>query len=172
MAGELLPIRAYAFAATLQPKVLDNLLPADATRVKLTKTIAIARLGESGWIVAHDFGAIVFVGVDEPACARLMTKIVTEIGSEPRAPLEESYNVQVVAGSAPAVRFDRVVVPELDARVVEIVALVIAQSVAMEYYEGDVDSMVAALEERSNAWRATGRSTAARAACSGSSGGA
>jgi uncharacterized Rmd1/YagE family protein len=151
VAGELLPIRAYAFAATLQPKVLDNLLPADATRVKLTKTIAIARLGESAFVVAHDFGAVVFVGVEEPACARLMTKIVTEIGSEPRAPLEETYSIQVVPGSAPAVRFDRVLVPELDARVVEIVALVVAQSVAMEYYEGDVDSMVAALEKRSNA---------------------
>jgi uncharacterized Rmd1/YagE family protein len=151
VAGDLLPIRAYAFAATLQPKVLDNLLPADATRVKLTKTIAIARLGESGWIVAHDFGAVVFVGLEEPACARLMKNIVAEIPGEPRAPLEETFGVQIVAGSAPAVRFDRVVVPGLDARVVEIVALVIAQSVAMEYYEGDVDSMVAALEERSYA---------------------
>jgi uncharacterized Rmd1/YagE family protein len=148
--GELLPIRAYAFAATLQPKVLDNLLPADATRVKLTKTIAVARLGASGWIVAHDFGAIVFLGVEEPTCARLMKKIVAEIPGETRAPLEETYSVQVMAGSAPAVRFDRVVVPELDGRVVEIVALVVAQSVAMEYYEGDVDSLVAALEERSD----------------------
>ena len=131
MAGELLPIRAYAFAATLQPRVLDHLLPPDATRVKLTKTIAVARLGPTGWIVAHDFGAIVFLGLEEPVRARLMKHIVDEIRGEPRAPLEETYAVQVIPGTQPAVRFDRVVVPELDARVVEIVALVVAQSVAM-----------------------------------------
>jgi required for meiotic nuclear division protein 1 len=145
----LQPVRAFAFAATLQPRVVDGVLQGATSRVKLTKTIAVERSGANGWIVAHDFGAIVFVGVDEPECARVMQLLTAQLGREPRAPLEETFAVQVVEGAAPAVRFDRVVVPELDARVVEIVTLVVAQSVAMEYYEGDVDSLVNALEERS-----------------------
>jgi uncharacterized Rmd1/YagE family protein len=145
----LLAVRAFAFAATLQPRVVEGLLSGDTTRVKLTKTIAVERRGVGGWVVAHDFGAIVFVGIDEPECTRVMKVLVAQLGSEPRAPLEETFAVQVVAGAAPAVRFDRVVVPDLDARVVEIVTLVVAQSVAMEYYEGDVDALVGGLEERS-----------------------
>jgi uncharacterized Rmd1/YagE family protein len=132
----LKPIRAFAVSATLQPRAIERLLPADAERVKVTKTILVARYGETGWTIAHDFGAVVFIGIDEPECARVMKALVAELASEPRAPLEESFAVEVVPGAAPAVRFDRVVVGHLDARVVEILALVVAQSVAMEYYEG------------------------------------
>jgi uncharacterized Rmd1/YagE family protein len=48
-------------------------------------------------------------------------------------------------------------VGELDGRVVEILALVVAQSVAMEYYEGDVDATVAALEQTSRRLAKEGR---------------
>jgi required for meiotic nuclear division protein 1 len=144
-----LPVRAFAVAATVQPRTVEGLFPPAAERVKLTKTIAIARYGPTSWVVAHDFGAVVFVGVEEGECARMMKALVEQLGSEPRAPLEETFAVQVVPDVAPAVRFDRVVVRELDARVVEILSLVVAQSVAMEYYEGDVDGLVGALEKRS-----------------------
>jgi required for meiotic nuclear division protein 1 len=143
-------VRAFAVSATLQPRVVEGLF-ADAQRVRLTKTIVVARYGATGWAVAHDFGAVVFIGVEESECARVMRALVAQLGSEPRAPLEETFAVQVVPGATPAVRFDRVVVRELDARVVEILALVVAQSVAMEYYEGDVDALVGGLEERSSA---------------------
>ena len=57
---------------------------------------------------------------------------------------------------APAVRFDRVVVPDLDAKTVELISLVVAQSVAMEYFEGDLDALVDALEVRSRLLAAEG----------------
>jgi required for meiotic nuclear division protein 1 len=145
----LVPVRAFAVSATVQPRMVAALFAPDAERAKVTKTIALARYGPAGWAVAHDFGAVVFIGIKEPECARVMKALVEQLGSEPRAPLEETFAVQLVPGASPAVRFDRVVVSELDARVVEIIALAIAQSVAMEYYEGDVDALVGALEERS-----------------------
>jgi len=142
-------VRAFAVSATLQPRVVAGLFATDVERVKVSKSMAIVRHGATGWVVAHDFGAVVFIGVGEPECARVMKGLVAQIGSEPRAPLEETFAVQVVPGATPSVRFDRVVVRELDVRAVEILALVVAQSVAMEYYEGDVDALVGALEERS-----------------------
>jgi uncharacterized Rmd1/YagE family protein len=142
-------VRAFAVSATLQPRAVAGLFAPGVDRVKLTKTIAVARYGATGWAVAHDFGAVVFVGVGEPECARVMKALVAQLASEPRAPLEETFAVQVVPGATASVRFDRVVVRELDVRVVEILALVVAQSVSMEYYEGDVDALVGALEERS-----------------------
>jgi len=153
----LRPVRAFAVAATVQPRAVEALFAADAERLKLTKTIAVARYGSSGWAVAHDFGAVVFIGVEEPECERVMKALVAQLGSETRAPLEETFAVEISPGSAPAVRFDRVVVGALDARIVEIIALVVAQSVAMEYYEGDIDALVGALEQRSRTLARTGK---------------
>jgi len=146
----LLPVRAFAVAATIQPRTLEPVFGADAERVKVTKTMCLMRYGATSWAIAHDFGAIVFVGVAEAECRRVMTEIVALLrGKEPRAPLEETYSVEITPGASPTVRFDRVVVGALDARVVEILTLVVAQSVAMEYYEGDIDALIAALEENS-----------------------
>jgi uncharacterized Rmd1/YagE family protein len=146
----VLAVRAFAVSATLHPRDVEALFAADAERVKVTKTMAVARYGPARWAVVHDFGAVVFIGIDEPEARRVMRALVEQIGSEPRAPLEETFAVHVVPGAAPAVRFDRVVVGHLDDRSVEIIALVVAQSVAMEYYEGDVDVLIGALQERSS----------------------
>ncbi len=159
MAGNalLLPVRAFAVSATLQPRAIAELFAPEAQRVRLTKTRAVARYGELGWVVGHDFGALVFIGVDEAESTRVMKALVARLGTEPRAPLAETFAVEIAPGAAPAVRFDRVVVSELDVRVVEILALVVAQSVGMEYYEGDVDALVARLEQWSSALGSSGR---------------
>src|ERR1700759_414071 len=144
-----LGVRAYAVAATLQPKTIDALFPASAERVRVTKTIAVVRYGPQAWAVAHDFGAVVFLGVDDAERERVVAKLQPIAGDEPRPPLEESDAVQIVPGATPSVTFSHVIVGELDARTVEVIALVVAQSVAMEYYESDVDDLVGALEKRS-----------------------
>lgn len=149
MSDETLAVRAYAVASTVQPKAIEALFPPSIERVRLTKTIAVVRYGPSSWAVAHDFGAVVFLGVEDAERERIVQKLQSLLGEEPRPPLQESYAVKVVAGATPAVTFGHVVVGELDARAVEIIALVVAQSVAMEYYESDVDDLVAALEKRS-----------------------
>ena len=74
--------------------------------------------------------------------------------------MQESYSVQVVPGAAPAVAFGHVVVADLDGRVVEIIALVIAQSAAMEYYESDVDDWSPPSRSVLRGWSATGRCAA------------
>jgi required for meiotic nuclear division protein 1 len=156
MGDATLAVRAYAFAATMQPRTIEALLPARAERVRLTKTIAIVRYGPTSWVVAHDFGAIVFVDVEAPERERVMKALRALVGDEPHPPLEETYAVEVTPGATPSVGFERVVVGELDGRTVAIIALVVAQSVAMEYYETDVDELVAALEKRSRQLAADG----------------
>jgi uncharacterized Rmd1/YagE family protein len=158
-ADRLLPVCAFAVSATLQPRSSAALFPPEAERVRVTKTRAVLRYPgrDGGWAVVHDFGALVFIGVDEGERARVMNALVASLAAEPHPPLEESFAVQIAPGSTPAVRFDRVVVGELDVRVVEILALVVAQSVAMEYYEGDVDALVVGLEQSSRALAAKGR---------------
>lgn len=59
--------------------------------------------------------------------------------------------------TVPVGDFDRVVLAELDAHSVELVALAVGQSVGMEYYEDTVDGLVAQLEGASKHLADTGR---------------
>jgi uncharacterized Rmd1/YagE family protein len=149
MGSELVAVCSYAVSATVQPKSLDGLFAPEAERVRAGKTILLVRYGARSWAVAHDFGAIVFLGVAPEERDRVMKALLVQVAPEPHAPLQETYTVEIDPAATPAVKFDRVVVPELDARAVELISLVVAQSVAMEYYEGDLDTMVADLEKRS-----------------------
>jgi uncharacterized Rmd1/YagE family protein len=145
---ELVEVCSYAVSATVQPKAVEALFAPEAERVRRTKTVVVVRYGPRSWAVAHDFGALVFLGVPQPERDRVIKALLAQVGPEPRPPLEETFSVEI-GPEGPTVRFDRVVVPELDLKVVEIIALVVAQSVAMEYYEGDLDALVEALEQRS-----------------------
>jgi len=57
----------------------------------------------------------------------------------------------------PAVRFDRVILPTLDVAAVEIVAEVMAQSVAMDYYADDVAEIEAETDKIALKLRSEGR---------------
>jgi uncharacterized Rmd1/YagE family protein len=151
-AAARIPVRAFGVGGTLAPRAVEPLFPAEASRVRLTKKIAILRYGAPeghGWAVVHDFGAIVFIGVDAAECLRVMTEVSHALAGEARPPLGDTFAVEISPGARPMVRFDRVVVGALDFHEAEIIALVVAQSVAMEYHEGALGALVSALEARS-----------------------
>jgi uncharacterized Rmd1/YagE family protein len=154
----LIPVRAFAVSSTVQPKAAVEIFPPATDRVRVTKTLAIVRYAQSSWAVVHDFGVVVFVGVEGGECERVVKAFRALVREDSgRPPLEESFAVEIAPDEAPRVAFDRIVVPELDARVVGITSLVVAQSVAMEYYESDLDALVAALAERSRTLAREGR---------------
>jgi required for meiotic nuclear division protein 1 len=144
-------VHAYGFAGTLRPKDGAGCI-GPSTNVRVTKTLAIANHGDGRWTVVHDFGAVVFFGFDETARAACVKNILDTQGTaEPHPPLIDDYLVDVSPGAAPTANFDRAIVPELDEATVEIVSLVLAQSVALDYYEEDVTELfkrVAALSTR------------------------
>jgi uncharacterized Rmd1/YagE family protein len=137
----LVNVHAYAFAATFKLRDLMGVF-AGATVEPRIKERLVATLGPGQWVLAYDFGALVFVGVETGEQARFVSAIEKLLPREPHPPLTESFTVEVQpAQAAPEVRFDRVVVKELTLDVVDIVALVLAQSVAMDYYAKDVEEI-------------------------------
>ncbi len=143
-----IPIAAYAIASTVPLRELVTLFDGKAAVTKASKTALVASYSGNGWAVLHDFGAVVFFGVDEAEQKRVIAAMQRfdeggPAGGTPRAPVAESFRVEVRADVArPNASFDGAVVRELSAPIVEIVAFVIGQSVAMEYYEEDVDGLV------------------------------
>lgn len=131
-----LPVSAYGFAGTFQLRELVSLFP-PAADARVAKDRLIAKFGEQAWALAYDFGALVFVGVEAQQQKDVAASFIKRLG-ERAAPMTESFIIEIQAGAQQDVRFDRLVTPELTMGQVELVAEVIAQSVAMDYYAQDV----------------------------------
>jgi len=157
MTASLLSVHAFAVAATLSPADAERIFAPGAERIKVTKTLAVVRYGRTSWGVAHDFGALVFIDVPDAEQKRVLADVVAKVGSGPRPPVEETFSVELRPGATPSALFDRVIAGDLDARTIELVSLVIGQSVGMEYYEDDVDQLVGEIVGMSQALAATGR---------------
>jgi len=159
----VISVRAFSFASTLSPKDLAPLLETASTQVRTTKTQVVAECvtdsGKPAWIVAYDFGAVAFIGIDDVTRETVMAAILKRIGPEPHPPLAEQAIIEVSDAEKPGMRFDRVVVKEVNRRLAEVVALVVAQSAAMEYYEEDVDLVLARLKDVSENLAQTGKLT-------------
>jgi uncharacterized Rmd1/YagE family protein len=156
MAG--LPLLAYGFATTFK---MRDLAPCFAgAQVKVQKTQVRAEYGPDRFAVAFDFGAVVFLNVPAEERTRVLGTILARVATdEPHAPLEEDFLVEVTA-EAPAhgeVRFDHVRVPDLSAPVVDVVTLLLAQSVSIDYYEEDLQEVLASLDARTEKVAVTGR---------------
>jgi uncharacterized Rmd1/YagE family protein len=133
---------AYAIASTLSVKEVAKILAPRATSQRLTKTQLTVQATENRWIVVYDFGAVVLVGYTEDDRKTILAQILEKTGPEPHPPMQEELLVEIQPASTPQSLLDRIIVPKLDAPTVELAALVVAQSAAMEYYEEDVDTLM------------------------------
>ena len=150
-------VEALAIASTVPIRQLVGYFSPQVERVKVGKTTLVLRYSDGTWAVAHDFGVVVFFGVERAEREAVMKRIVSECEAESRPPVSESFKVELEPGQLPSAKFDRVVLPELDARSVELIALAVGQSVGMEYYEDNVDVLVSQLERASRRLAETGR---------------
>lgn len=146
---------AFGFATTFKPR--DVARSFTGATLRPSKTQIAADYGDDRVAVAFDFGAVVFVNVPAEERTRVLGSLTSSVATEePHPPLEEDFLVEVRDGP-PAVRFDRVVVPALDAGTVDVVTLLLAQSVAIDYYEEDLQAILADLQRRTDKMAKSGR---------------
>lgn len=155
-----LPVLAYGFATTFKMRDLARCFV--GARIRQAKTQIVAEYGPDRVALGFDFGAIVFVNVAAEERARIMGTVLQRVATdEPHPPLEEDFLIEVQPG-APRhgeVHFDRVVVPELTAPAVELIGLLLAQSVSIDYYEEDLRKILASLDRRTDVMARRGRLT-------------
>lgn len=156
----LIPIVAYSFASTLKLKDLVPLFGAGEARVEKDRLLATLGGGKNDgqrYVIAYDFGALVFVGVEPGEREKCVANVGAKLTGEPHPPLDESFFLEIVPDKPIEVRFDRVILPQLDVAAVEIVAEVLAQSVAMDYYADDVAEIEAETDRIAAELRKLGR---------------
>ena len=139
-----LVIVAYAFATTFRLKDLQPAL-ADSTECELDKDCLVARFPSPGPLrlaVLFDFGSVVLIGMNAAEREQVIRTISSRLGPEPHPPLTEDFLVELLPGSKLEVKFDRVVMSEASVPALKVMSLLLAQSVAMDYYEEDVQEIV------------------------------
>lgn len=113
----------------------------DAT---VNKTNALICWKDGALAYAYDFGALVFINVEQPVIAQILAAFTKMLPREPHPPLHEDFLVEVKQGAKIEITlaFDRVVVPELARTTLEVIAMVLAQSVAIDYYDEDAQAIL------------------------------
>jgi uncharacterized Rmd1/YagE family protein len=159
------PVDAYSYASRFVLKDIAASFPQDdKPSVRVDKTVLVARWavqdgGSAGSadsagcapkapddsvVFAYDFGALVFVNVPEGTRRAILDAVLAILPREPHAPLHEDFLVEVRPGAAIeiALAFDRVVVPELGESTLAVIAMVLAQSVSIDYYDEDAQAIL------------------------------
>jgi uncharacterized Rmd1/YagE family protein len=108
------------------------------------KTQLVVRFQDDALVYAFDFGALVFVNVAEAERNAILAAFAAFLPREPHPPLRENFLLEVRPGSRIGIEmaFDRVVVPVFGASTVEVIATVLAQSVAIDYYDEDAQAIL------------------------------
>jgi len=153
-----LPALAYGFAATFSIRDLAPLFAGASLRQ--TKKQIVAEYGPGSVAVGFEFGALVFVNVGAEERARVIGAVLTKVAvDEPHAPLEEDFVIETREGAPQhgVVEFDRVTIPELTAGAVDVITLLLAQSVCIDYYEEDVREILRQLDRHVDRIKTTGR---------------
>ena len=153
-AAVIVGVRAYAFASTFKLRELVGLFPAGSTR--LLQDELRATLDGGGEAICFDFGAVVFF--DGPADRRdALVAAITARVKDTQRPRTEDFLVEVRAGAKPDVQFDRVILPELTEAARDVIAVLVAQSAAMDYYEDDVGEILVQTERITRDLKTRGR---------------
>lgn len=137
----LFPIQAYSYASTFTLREVATWFP-EGPRIRSKKTYLVLEWSRDCFAFAFDFGALVFVNVPKATTTAILHIVGSHMTREPHAPLEEDFLVELREGASMEVAFDRVVVPALTPVTIEVIATVIAQSVALDYYDEDAQAIM------------------------------
>ncbi len=150
-----LAVDAYAFSSTFKLRELMPMFTQLGGDTRFKDRIVVVLDEGQRYVLAYDFGAVVFVGVDAALQKRVIDELRGRFPDEADPPSTEVFKIET--GAQLEVRFDRVIVPTVNLDVVDIVALILAQSAAMDFYARDVEEIEAETDRIAVTLRRTGQ---------------
>ncbi len=133
-------IRAYHFSNTLKLRDIAKLFEQKPFTESSNKLVYEAN--KDSYYFVYRFGCIAFFNVDEENQDKIVKNILSLIHDSSSIIISERYYVETSPDSNNSVGFEKAVFNNLALNKVEILALVIAQSTALEFFEGRVDKML------------------------------
>lgn len=134
-------VEAYSFASRFILRDAATWLPSSGS-TRSTKTQLVVSFNHDKLLYVFDFGALVFINMPDAEREPIVAAFAAKLPHEPHAPLRESFLIEVRQGATVEVGFDRVVVPQIASSTFDVIATVLAQSVAIDYYDEDVQEIL------------------------------
>lgn len=151
---------AYAFPENFRMAQVQGELGASQTLMDPKDSVG-RPVPEGGWVYAFNFGVLVFWNV----AAQVREKEISEFrarreGGLPKASVCEDFVVEEDSGERARAEFSRLILDKMTPQRAEVVALTVAQSAAMSYYESVLEKtqaklfvMLASLEKKGHVGR-------------------
>lgn len=132
--------RAYHIAETLKLKEIDRLFGGKARKQSSTELFYEEDVGSYFFI--YRFGSVIFFNVRPERQREVIEKIKMLVGDRPDLLTSEEFALEVRPDGKNAVGFELATVDELEFNRIELLALILAQSTSLEYFEIKVDEML------------------------------
>ncbi len=140
------PLHAYHLTEALKLKEVAKLF--DLKPAVLNPTRLVYELGENGYCLLYNFGSVVFFNIDEAVQKTTLERLKNFLSSNIEELTSDEFLLEVEKRAKNNVFFEKVVVDKLNRDRIELIALVLAQSTALEYFEKKVDDLVETIRQK------------------------
>ncbi|MFH0798917.1 MAG: RMD1 family protein [Pseudomonadota bacterium] len=131
---------AYHLTETLKLKDIDRLFDIPAKSQSATKLIY--QEGEDRYFFVYRFGSIIFFNVEPARQTSIIERIRMLVGHKPEMLTSEEFGIEVRPGEKGSVGFERAILDKLALDRIDLLALILAQSTALEYFEIKVEDLL------------------------------
>jgi required for meiotic nuclear division protein 1 len=132
--------QAYHLTETLKLKDIDRLFDTTARNQSATKLVY--QQDEESFFFIYRFGSVIFFNVDPEQQRAVIEKIRMVVGQKSELLTSEEFAVEIRHGTKNSVGFERAMLDKLTIERIELLALILAQSTALEYFELKVDKLL------------------------------
>ncbi len=147
--------QAYHLAEALKLKAIAPNMEMPA--LIQTGTRLVLKEGEASFVFLFRFGSVVFFNVEPRRQTDIMEKLGTMVGVSDVVTISDEYALEVQEGANNEIYFERVVMDRLTVDRISLIALIMAQSGALEYFEGKIDELLNRSREIGGFLEAAGR---------------
>lgn len=131
---------AYHLAETLKLKEIDRLFDKAAKIQSASKLVY--QDAEDRYFFIYRFGSIIFFNVEPERQRSIVERIKMVLGSKTEALTSEEFVIELQPGAKNDVGFERALLDKLTLERIDLLALILAQSTALESFELKVEDLV------------------------------
>lgn len=146
---------AYHLTETLKLKDIDRLFDISARIQSATRLVY--QEGEESFFFIYRFGSVIFFNVEPTRQTAIIERIKMLIGQKPEMLTSEEFAVEIKPGEKAQVGFERATLDRLSIERTELLAFILAQSTALEYFEIKVDDLLRKTGDIGHVLRQKGR---------------
>ncbi len=130
--------RAFHITERLRLSSVNKLFPEKS--LKASGTELIFEIDDDAYVILFNFGSVVFFNVEPSMQGQILKRLEETVPPKDQLPNREEF--QIKTGELVGVDFGTATVPHINIDNITLIALVLAQSTALDHYEQAVDEVV------------------------------